>query len=867
LLKPIELPELEYLYTSKPLEPGPALAANRRDEINQSLTRLADSDPLVRFTPLQDDSRIMALTCRTREQLQEAVQIIEDDWARPVRCRTFVARLVEMRLGIDESEKPLSLIVAASLEEVHMDVARANERIFWWALLLCAGAAGLALLSAMVMTRPLARLTEASRRLAEGDYSVDLPLRGGGEIEKLTRAFRHMTEQIRQRDAAVRDTLARMQAVLRTAADGIITFNERGIIEEYNQAAEKMFGYRAEEIRGRKVQQLIDVHDLPDHSGQPAVESSSVLWISKIVNTPNVVRRGCRKDGSTFWMEAAFSELSLGQRRLITAIFRDITRRVEDEEQIRQMTERLEARVRLRTTELEDAKGKLEVALKVAQAANRAKDEFIRFVSHELRTPLSSIMGFTQLLLNPRATRLLENPVPTLRKILESSEHLLALVNDLLDVARATAGKPIELNITEFDLDPFLNGVIEMTRPLLAKNANELVPAVPQGLGAMRSDETRVRQILLNLLSNACKFTEKGRIRLEVRPEDDWVVFTVADTGCGMTPEQLHNLFTPFYRVDSSTTRKTPGTGLGLSISKILCDQMGGSIEVSSVPGQGTTFIVRLPVQVREDGSARTGPSPGVLPAPAAQVAPLHKDTVLVIDDDPLTRELMESFLQREGFHVQAAPSGEDGVRLAREIRPGVITLDVLMPGFDGWAVLTALKSDPRTHDIPVVMLTIVDDRTRGYTLGASDYLTKPIDWDRLNAVLRRYCPEPASLLVVDDDELQRDHLSQSLAQAGWTVRLAGNGREALSLIDAEMPDLILLDLILPEMDGFQFLEELRGRPGGQTVPVIIVTAKDLTRNDLERLRGRVTQILRKGIVSREDLLARIRNYIHGASG
>jgi signal transduction histidine kinase/DNA-binding response OmpR family regulator len=606
----------------------------------------------------------------------------------------------------------------------------------------------------------------------------------------------------------------------------------------------------------------------PQLSGGPAevdVAGGTVRALSKVIGAPSEIGQGRRRDGSTFWMEVAFSVVPVGDRRLITGIFRDVTRRVEDEERIRHMNELLDARVRLRTAELQDAKGKLEAALQSAQAASQAKDVFVRTISHELRTPLSAVKGFTELLLNPKATKLRENPIPTLQKIHSASEYLLTLINDLLDVARYTAGEQIHLTLAEFDLPRFFSGIVEMTNPLVKKNGNQLAAESAGNLGRMRADETRVRQILLNLLSNAGKFTENGTITFKAQreqtPGGDQIVFTVADTGDGMTPEQMQGLFKPFYRVDNSITRKHGGTGLGLSISKLLCERMGGTISVSSEPGKGTMFIVRLPAAVPE--SAESVPPAAVKPTPAYQTpapdsGPLQRDTVLVIDDDAMSREMVQSFLTREGFRVHLAATGEDGLRQAREVRPAAITLDVMMPDSDGWAVLSALKSDPHTRDIPVIMLTVAEDRSRGFTLGASDYVTKPIDWNRLGEILRKYSAVPASILVVEDDQLQRESLSQALTLSGWAVREAGDGREALRLVDAERPAVILLDLLMPNMDGFQFLDELRHRPGDDTIPVIVVTAKDLDDEDRRRLCGGVAQILHKGSVSREELLARI---------
>jgi PAS domain S-box-containing protein len=874
--------DLRYEFTRKAYgKDFPFRDEARREALTKDLDELAQRDRRFRFTHPRPGARNFGLAAGDANTLKEAERLIElheqaagykggADWEGPVECTSFAAHVAPFRLGIDrpgteEVGEPIFLILAASLEEIALDIRQATRWVWWISLLMCVAAAALALLPATWLTGPLRRITGAAQRLADGDYQADLPEKSAGEIGDLARAFRHMTGQIHQRDQALRDAVARLQAVLRTAADGIITFNERGVIEEWNQAAERIFGYTAQEILGQKVQRLME---LPPELARPAgdnVVGGTVRALSKVVSAPSTIRQGRRKDGTLFWMEVAFSEVPVGERRLTTGIFRDVTQRIQDEERIKRMNEELEARVQLRTAELQDAKGKLEVALHAAQEASQAKDVFVRTISHELRTPLSAVKGFTELLLNPKATKLRENPIPTLQKIHSASDYLLTLINDLLDVARYTAGEQIHLSVSEFDLKRFFDGIVEMANPLLKKNANRLNAQPGDNLGRMRADETRVRQILLNLLSNAAKFTENGEITFGAaheRPDgSDEILFTVADTGTGMTHEQMQNLFKPFYRVDNSITRKHGGTGLGLSISKLLSERMGGSISVQSEPGKGTRFTVRLPAVVAA-AEAPVAAEPGTAtpshPPPAPDSAPLRKDLVLVIDDDADTRDMLQSFLLREGFRVSLAASGDEGLRLARDLRPGAITLDVLMPDTDGWAVLTVLKNDPRTRDIPVVMLSVTEDHTRGYALGASDFVTKPIDWNRLGEILHKYSAAPASILVVEDDQLQRETISQTLSLADWTVRQAGDGREALRLLEAETPAVILLDLIMPGMDGFQFLDELRRRPGWERIPVVVVTAKELTDDDRRRLSGGVAQVLQKGAVSREALLAQI---------
>jgi CheY-like chemotaxis protein len=370
----------------------------------------------------------------------------------------------------------------------------------------------------------------------------------------------------------------------------------------------------------------------------------------------------------------------------------------------------------------------------------------------------------------------------------------------------------------------------------------------------MRADLTKVRQALFNLLSNACKFTDHGTVTLRVDRETaggaDWLRFAVSDSGIGMTPEQVSRLFQDFTQADAATGRKYGGTGLGLALSRRLCRLMGGDIGVESAPGHGSTFTIRLPAAVAE------APAEASVPPAAAEGAE-GTGTVLVIDDDASVRDIVQRFLAREGFRVVTAAGGEEGLRLTRERRPDAITLDVMMPGMDGWAVLAALKSEPATADIPVVMLTMMDDRNLGYALGAADYLTKPIDRDRLLAVLTRYRRD-RPVLVVDDNADVRLLLRRMLEKAGYEVVEAEHGRTALARLAELTPELILLDLMMPEMDGFEFLDELRRLPAGRTIPVVVITAKELTPEDRRRLNGSVERILEKGSVSREALLAEV---------
>jgi CheY-like chemotaxis protein len=410
-----------------------------------------------------------------------------------------------------------------------------------------------------------------------------------------------------------------------------------------------------------------------------------------------------------------------------------------------------------------------------------------------------------------------------------------------------------------FAIGSLVEDVASILRPSAQQNLNRLVVDCEPNIGRMHSDHVKVRQSLLNLVGNACKFTRNGDVTLSVKRTvtggADLISFTISDTGIGMTPDELTRVFDPFIQADPSTTRRFGGTGLGLALSRRFAHMLGGDISAESEKGVGSVFQLRLPANTRSEVS-----EDNAAPLNAEQGGGPYGNLVLVIDDEEDVQQMLSRTLAKQGFVIQGAGSGEEGLRLARALRPAVITLDILLPGVDGWSVLANLKSDPELASIPVVVLTIEDKRNLGFTLGAADYLIKPVDRERLLTVLARYRSNGAerSALVIDDDPDARNLMRGMLENDGWSVRQARNGLVALEHLRQKASSVILLDLMMPEMDGFEFLSAVKQHGELSGTPVIVVTAKDLTEDDRKRLNGQVKRVLLKGEYSREELLAEV---------
>jgi PAS domain S-box-containing protein len=698
------------------------------------------------------------------------------------------------------------------------------------------------------LTEPVRRLTLAAEHVSQQRYEtageLEAVAQRRDELGQLARTFRGMVGEIATRETTLRSAEEKLRqselhyrSLIENTSDIIALIDKEGTFKYASPSIVRILGVANETEAGA-------LGDFLDEKGKrelaEAIRRSASAWGA----SGQVEVDARHSSGAIRTLEVSLHNLMDSPAvNGIVANIRDITER-------------------RRAADLGREK-------EAAEAANKAKSNFLANMSHELRTPLNAIIGYSEMLQEMASDDGHDEYQGDLKKIHSAGQHLLELINDVLDISKIEAGK-MDLYLESFSLDQTIEEVQAVADPLAKKNSNQLVIEKPAELGLIRADATKVRQCLLNLLSNACKFTSHGIVKLDAKRDEGWVTFEVSDTGIGMTKEQMGKLFRAFQQADSSTTRKFGGTGLGLAISRRFCQLMNGDITVDSEPGKGTRFTMRIPVEVvprapedqtKEDQLRDSQAKPEQEAQRVTDSLPASAAVVLVIDDDPMVADLLRRTLVKDGYRVDYAENGEKGLQLARQLRPDAITLDVMMPGMDGWQVMTRLKSDPELADIPVILLSIVNDRKTGFALGATEYLTKPFDRERLTAVLGRISKKRGSrlALVVDDIADNRELLRNALEADGWTVEEAANGLEALERVEQRRPDTILLDLMMPEMDGIAFVERLRASERNRAIPVLVVTAKEITPADRQRLSGGVQAIMQKGAVDLSELVAQTR--------
>jgi PAS domain S-box-containing protein len=503
----------------------------------------------------------------------------------------------------------------------------------------------------------------------------------------------------------------------------------------------------------------------------------------------------------------------------------------------------------------------MQAAREQAETANETKSEFLANMSHELRTPMNAIIGYAEILKEDAEDEENEEIVPDLDKIITAGKHLLQLINDVLDISKIESGH-MELYLEDFDIADMIDDAASTVTALVEKNNNTLAISLEEDLGSMHADLTKVRQMVFNLVSNAAKFTSDGKVGIEgstmEKDGEPFVRLAVTDTGIGIPEDKLDHIFEEFSQADSSTTRNYGGTGLGLALVRKFAQMMGGDVLVESVPGEGSSFILEIPARVieKEEGATTTSPAEGNKKSDDAIMVSCGK--VLVIDDDSTARQLLRRNLEEQGYEVITAEGGEQGIALAKSEKPAAITCDIQMPNVDGWEVLRRLKDDLDTNSIPVIMVSMVDDGKKGIALGAVEHLRKPVNREQLQSVISRYVKTAGKVMLVEDDTATQEVISKALGTMGIEALIANNGQEALDLLNEQWPDLILLDLMMPIMDGFEFLENFKKLDNAKKIPVIVVTARDLTAKEREGLANRVSGIVDKDNNYIDDLIRNV---------
>jgi signal transduction histidine kinase/CheY-like chemotaxis protein/HAMP domain-containing protein len=718
-------------------------------------------------------------------------------------------------------------------DQIVADVTSATRRTLIADVLIVALGVLLTLLILRSIAVPLRQLIGAIGGLSAGNLAVPIPQASPDEIGTMARTLGLFRDSLKERDRfaaeaeAQRKTIA---AAIATISEGFVLYDSEDRIVLFNEQFREIYPGLADIIKtGTTFAEVLE-----------AVVSRSLVDLGSQSSQDWIADRKARHAGSGGLAEYRYGGrfVRISERRIqgggTVAVYSDITE------------------LRQQNLELEEAR-------QLSEVANRTKSQFLANMSHELRTPLNAIIGYSEILQEDATDNGQEQLIPDLKKIEGAGRHLLGLINDILDLSKVEAGK-MDVFIEDVDISSLLDEVKSIITPLVAKNGNTLDLRLGENLGNMRTDRTKVKQCLLNVLSNASKFTKDGKLTVEVlRLETDraTIQMKISDTGIGMSEEQLGRLFQAFSQADASTTKKFGGTGLGLAITRHFCRLLGGDISAASRVGEGSTFTIVLPDQVAapERSEMPNDLTEDSLPKEAGDGK--ASITVLIVDDDPASRDLLTTNLRREGYQTVQARGGDEALELALKLRPDAITLDVLMPKTDGWAVLGALKANPELCDIPVIMVTVAPDRGIGLSLGAAEVMTKPVDRAELMSLLRNLLSRDGPILLVEDDPATRETVRNTIEKMGLTVAEVTNGRLALSwLAENPTPALILLDLMMPEMDGFEFLDKFNSRVDWRHVPVVVITAKQLT--SAERGLLSVRTVIEKGGSIDRDIAAAV---------
>ncbi len=799
-----------------------------RDKLDQSLTALED------FAP-DAAQNIRGGAKAYYESALKAVDAYTD--GNRIVGNTYLA---QARQGSDAVDATLTQLVedmSIRADATSKEATAAAQRAYMRAVTACliivfAGA----LLTWRVLRSiviPMRANSEAISALISGDRDVVLPPEGRDEMGRMSQALRVLRDsqdKLRALEEEARTQRNTILTAIETIPDGFALFDSNNQLVLVNDRYREMFSPAKDVlVPGASFEDILRAmakHDAADTLGMAREE-----WIADRLHQ-HIIADGTRDEiqVSGAWVQVSKRKTPDGGK---VTVYSDIS-------------------------DLKSKQVELEEARELAVAASSAKSQFLASMSHELRTPLNAIIGYSEMLSEDATDMGFDSATEDLEKIMASGRHLLSLINDVLDLSKIEAGK-MEIFVETFPLTPLLDEVAATVVPLVAKNNNELVLKIEIGDDEIETDKTKLRQNLFNLLSNAAKFTDAGKIELNVeritRDGTDLFRFAVRDEGIGMTPPQREKLFKAFVQADQSTTRNFGGTGLGLAIAQQFTRMMGGQITVESEEGVGSTFSFEIPARAVKPVADRSGLT--------AETESSSLGRVLIVDDEAAARSAIADVVRAEGYEVLVAANAEKGLDLARLHHPDAIILDVIMPERDGWSMLKEIKADPDLCETPVVLATIVADREMGLAFGAVEHLTKPVDPALLLSTLEAVAgTRDREVLIVDDDVATRNLFRRILVREGWHVREAADGKGALSQLDKKRPTLMLLDIMMPNIDGFDVLKAVRARDDLMDLPVIVVTSKDLTREETDWLKAHAGDVIRKGETGRSDLVAALKRHL-----
>ncbi|TQD25031.1 response regulator [Methanolobus vulcani] len=680
----------------------------------------------------------------------------------------------------------------------------------------------------------------------EGTLSSRVTMSGDDELADLAGNINFMLQSLENKENNIQQAEAlsrkRLESIINNIISGVLIIDEKTHnITDVNPVAAETIGLPKEEIIGKLCHEFV----CPAENGKcPINDRGETVHCSErvLINS----------EGERIPILKSVVSISIGDNSYLIESFVDLSKIKETEKDL------MHAKI-------------------MAESANRAKSDFLATMSHELRTPLNSIIGFSDLMLEGNVGETSPRQEKYLSNISTSGKHLLSLINNVLDLSKIEAGK-MELHPEGFPVEDVLMEVRQLMSSLAGKKNIEITYTKEETIGKVYADKTKLKQILYNLLSNAVKFTPKGgTIDVKVENAGNMVRFSVQDSGIGISSEDMKKLFTPFTQLDSAENRQYEGSGLGLTLVKKFVELHNGTLEVESEPGKGTKFIFDL--AIKEDPREKENKDNDTVKntveidndetsADTAYVNPENsegdEELILVVEDEDSSRELLEETLKSSGYRVVSTSRGQEALELAEKMQPIAITLDIMMPGMDGWEVLNKLKNNGKTKDIPVIITTMLDEREIGTALGAEEHFIKPIDKKTLIATLERIRKDrkdsPFHLLVVDDEKIAVEMIEEMLEGTNFEVTPAFGGQEAIDITQREHPDAILLDLMMPNVTGFDVIKTLKSNEESHDIPIIVCTAKYLEKEDLEILNKNIAGVIQKGDFNREKLIFQIKS-------